>query len=444
VDIRNFLDEVCSQIKYKPVRNEISEEIKTHIEEIKLDYINNGMNEKDAEQKAVNQMGKAEEIGKRLNKIHRPKLDWKLLVLLIILIGFEIYIVVLKGPTIDELKYIIFYTIAGIMLSFAIYFFDYRKIKSYSNLVYTIATIIMIWPMSIWGIQLQGIMCIEVFGIIFRPFIISIPLYIIAFIGYMLEDKKDKIKIYFEDKRICISKSNIKFFILSVISIILVLSNSIANGVILFIIYLTIYTVKILEDKENRIKKLSVVYGSTLIFVATFIFLISLSPFRLNRIIASFNPESDPEGLGYTGMLQKEILESAKWIGEADTEIISNYKYFIISESNYTFIYLLGKAGIIIASSLVLAIILTGVKLIFNAKNIKEEYGRLLIIGLGTLYILQSIVSILMNINLGLKVSVDLPFVSCGGVYFIVNILSIGVIFSVYRRKNINMYEKCK
>ena len=82
--------------------------------------------------------------------------------------------------------------------------------------------------------------------------------------------------------------------------------------------------------------------------------------------------------------------------------------------------------------------------MIYNAKSIKELYGKYLIIGLGTLYILQSFATILMNINMGLQTNVNLPFVTFGGVFFIVNILSIALILSVYRRKDINEYEEDK
>ena len=182
-------------------------------------------------------------------------------------------------------------------------------------------------------------------------------------------------------------------------------------------------------------------YGIIGIFTITLIIGLDINPFESMRILASFNPEIDPEGRGYIGMLQKEVLQNAKLIGEAETEIISSDKYIITKETNYTFIYLLGKTGIIPAAILVFAIILTSIKLISNAKNIKEQYGKFLIIGLSSLYIFQSVASVLMNINMGIQANIDIPFVSYGGFYFIVNILSMALIFSVYRRKDINFEE---
>lgn len=77
-----------------------------------------------------------------------------------------------------------------------------------------------------------------------------------------------------------------------------------------------------------------------------------------------------------------------------------------------------------------------------NVKNIKDQYGKWLITGLSIIYITQSLASVLMNINLGIQTGINLPFVSYGGVYFVMNMISIGLILSVYRRKDINLYEK--
>ena len=179
MDIKEFLNKICNEIKYKPIRKEISEEIQTHIEEIKQNNINNGMEEQIAEEKAIKEMGEAEEIGKQLNKIHRPKLDWKLLILIIILTTYGLIIAILKEKSTNN-NYIantIFHIIIGLIIGIAIYFFDYRKIKKYSNLIYIIATIIMILPkIGILSCYINGIPYIKIFNITIMSSSIAIPL----------------------------------------------------------------------------------------------------------------------------------------------------------------------------------------------------------------------------------------------------------------------------
>lgn len=446
MDIKEFLKQICNEIKYKPIRKEISEEIQTHIEEIKQNNINNGMEEQIAEEKAIKEMGEAEEIGKQLNKIHRPKLDWKLLILIIILTAYGLIIAILKEKSTNN-NYIantIFHIAIGLIIGIAIYFFDYRKIKKYSNLIYIIATIIMILPkLGILSHYINGIPYIKIFNITIMSSSIAIPLYILAFIGVIL-NYNNKVKIIVKNDKITINTKFIQIILMTIISLILIIeTNTLTNAIILAAIYTIIATVKILQTSKNKWKKIAIMYATIIILPIILITLIyGKTPPKLNRILASFNPEIDPQGAGYTGMLQKQIIENAKLIGEADTKIISSGENIISSDTNYTFIYLLGKTGILTSSILILTIILTTIKLLKNAKNIKEPYGKYIIIGFSSLYIIQSIASVLMNINLGIQTNINIPFVSYGGAYFIINVINIAIILSIYRRKDINLKEE--
>lgn len=445
MDIKNFLDKVCGEIKYRPVRKGICEELKSHIQEIKEEYTNKGIPENEAEEKAVFQMGVPEEIGRKLNKIHKPKLDWKLLLLMVILMGFGVFVAILKQPIMNEnyIGSIIIYMTIGVILSIGIYFFDYKLLKKYSTVIYIIASILMILPMIQFGFIPRGVYNIQLFEITISPSTIALPLYLISFIGFIFNyNKTNNFKMTILNKEIEINKDMVKIIICSVASLMLMeYISSITNAIILGIIYLIISTAKIIQNKKNRIKNLIILYVIPVFMGLLLILMLVKSPYRFERIISSFNPEVDPESSGYVGMLQKEILENAKIIGEADTMPISNSQSIINVESNYTFIYLLGKTGILVAGLLVCTIILASVKLIINAKNIKEQYGKFLIIGLSSLYILQSFATILMNVNMGVQTNVNLPFVTYGGIYFIVSILSMAIIFSVYRRKDIYQYE---
>lgn len=447
LDRKSFLDTVCSQIKYKPVRGEVAEELKSHIEEAKEEFVQEGWKTEEADAKAVSQMGDAEEIGKKLNKIHRPKLDWKLLILVIILIGFGLVVAILQqsADSSNHIQYTASYMLIGLVFCMGMYFFDYRKMQKYANLLYLLATILMLLPYLGLANMVNGVNQVRIGSISFMPCTITVPLYLIAFIGYLTNYQKEKvIKIQIEGKEIHLNKDFIKITVLTILSFVLICNvPSITNVAILFLSYLVILTVKVMQKKETRVKNLAIIYGSLFVFlIIPMICTMFTSPYRFERLICSFVPEMDPQGSGYTGMLQKEILENAKWIGEADTDIITNDNYIISLDSNYTFIYLIGKTGILASGILVLTILLISIKLILNAKTIKDPYGKMLIIGLSTLYISQSLASVLMNVNLGIKAGINLPIVSYGGVYFIVNMISIGILLSVYRRKDINLYEK--
>lgn len=438
--VKEFLNIVCEEIKYKPVRNGIAEELESHIQDIKEEYIERGMEEQQAEEKAVLQMGNAEDIGKRLNKIHKPKLDWKLLILVIVLVAFGILVAVLKQININDnsLGETIIYMLFSVAIGIGVYFFDYRKIKKYSTLIYIIATLIMILPLFFKS-YINGTLYLKVFGIaIFTP-TITLLLYLISFIGYITNYNREN-NLELNILKIKLNKDLIKIIVLSILSILLMMVvPSTSNAMILGIAYIVIATIKLLQNKKENKKKLIGMYGSILAISIVIVVCIISSPFRFQRIIASFNPEVEPNGAGWVGMLQKEVLENAKMIGEAET--VNSKNYLINIGCEYSFIYILGNTGIFVTCVLVIAILLISIKLIINARNIKEQYGKFLIVGLSTLFILQSFANVLMNVNMWIISDVNLPFVTYGGIYFVINSISIAIILSVYRKKDVYQYE---
>ncbi|MGI6226785.1 MAG: permease prefix domain 1-containing protein [Peptococcales bacterium] len=71
-----FCQRVCSFVKYKRVHKEISKELLDHIED-HVDYlIEQGISKEEAERQAIEAMGDPEEIGRELDKQHRPLLGW--------------------------------------------------------------------------------------------------------------------------------------------------------------------------------------------------------------------------------------------------------------------------------------------------------------------------------------------------------------------------------
>ena len=141
--IKEFLENVCNEIRYKPIRNDISEELELHIKEAKEEYIASGINEVEAEEKAVSNMGDAVEIGKKLNKIHRPKLDWILLILVAILIGFGFLIIFIRATRKQDtysIERAIKFVSIGLIASIIVYFMDYRKSLKYTKGFYIISS----------------------------------------------------------------------------------------------------------------------------------------------------------------------------------------------------------------------------------------------------------------------------------------------------------------
>lgn len=442
MQIKEFLNTVCEQIKYKPIRNSISEELQNHIEESKENYIQEGLEEQEAEEKAIIQMGDAEEIGKKLNKIHRPKLDWKLLIITLIMMCFGFLIAFTRtcNHTTEDVqinymqKYLIFLLI-GLVLGISIYFIDYKKILKFSNIIYFFACAIILLTIT-FGSLVNGIPYIRIGTICISASTISVPLYIISFVGFMNEKtKENKVTKILSDKGINVKI--LKNVILSIISLcLLALIPSIVSAFILALVYLILASVQIIVTNKNKWKNLIKLWGIVIcVGLLMLLYVGGFTPYVLYRFQASFVPESDYQGYGWLGVNRKIIINSANLIGEADD--MSNALDLFDEGTNYAFISILAHYGWIISIGMVVAVMLLSIKLIINSVKIKESYGKFIVIGISSMFILQSLFNVLMNFNMWLELDFNIPFVSYGGTNLIINIMTIALILSIYRRKDI-------
>lgn len=442
--INTFLDSVCNEIRYKPIRKDIAEELKNHINEIKEEYLDKGLENNQAEDKAVEQMGNPKEIGLKLNKIHKPKLDWKLLIIMIIVLGFSLLVTFTRAKfNISQnneiyvmTKYIAFIVI-GIILSVICYFLDYRKLIKHSNKLFIIASLGIIASIT-FGTNLIGVSHFRIGTYMFSPSIIAMPLYILSFVGFLENiNKESKVKVKFLKENVNINI--IKIILSSIFSLYLLsLIPSLVTAFIVCLTYLILATIKLLQLDKNIKRNIGLLWGVPLVLILISVIIIVNSPlgmFRFNRITASFNPESDPNGAGWIGINQKVIINSAQLIGES--EDMSNALNIFDEGTNYALISLLAHYGWIISGAMILIVVLLSIKLIINAIKVKDVYGKNIIIGIATMFILQSICNILMNLNLGIQADFNIPFISYGGANLITNMICVSLVFSVYRRKNI-------
>ena len=223
MQINEFLNSVCEQIKYKPIRNIIAEELKDHIEDKKEELIEMGQNEEEAEKNAVEQMGDAEIIGKQLNKVHRTRLDWKLIIILVVLLifGFVISYIITENEHTEMMQYMkegvseyittnymikyACFVVLGFLIGVIIYFCDYKKIKNKPSILYIIATVVIILAF-LFGISVNGINFLRIGNFSIRSNTIAVPLYILAFIGFLENiNEENKLTKLFKEKNIKIN-----------------------------------------------------------------------------------------------------------------------------------------------------------------------------------------------------------------------------------------------
>lgn len=252
MNVKEFLDNVSTQIKYKPIRKIITEELEDHIDEIKTENMTNSLSEELAEEIAIKQMGNPVQIGKNLNKIHKPKTDWITLILTLILTLFGGQLAILLHPDVSfkkgtlglndfmtaQLQYIIF--AITILLSIFIYFYDYRKIYKHSKIIYILATFLNIIAFFRGTLENGNIICgLEPITWV-SPTTFTNLMYIIAFAG-LIKNIKTKT-----------ATQKIMLIIASYLSVITALMINFVSGFLLGSTYLIIITVHFLKEKQIK------------------------------------------------------------------------------------------------------------------------------------------------------------------------------------------------
>lgn len=457
MQINEFLNSVCEQIKYKPIRNTIAEELKDHIEDKKEELIEMGQNEEEAEKNAVEQMGDAEIIGKQLNKVHRPRLDWKLLIILVVLLifGFVISYIITENEHTEMMQYMkegvseyittnymikyVCFVGLGFAIGVIIYFCDYERIKNKPLILYIIATVAIILAF-LFGISVNGINFLRIGNYSIRSNTIAVPLYILAFIGFLENiNEENKLTKLFKEKNIKINANVLKLVVLSLISLLMLsLIPSSSSVIVLAITYLILATKKVVSESENKRKHLLMLWGIPIIVgTVVVLFEVLANPYVLDKFISVYNPEEYKETEGWRALNRKEIIESAQKFGEAGN--MSDAIYLFDGFGNNEIISILAHFGWIPTVTLIIAVLAFSIKLVINSFKIKEKYGSLIILGIGCMFILQSVFNILMNFNLIFDASFNLPFVTYGCGELVVNMMCLALIFAVYRKKDVNI-----
>lgn len=134
--INIFLDSVCNDIKCSQAKEDIRQELYEHILEEKNHNLENGIKNEEAELIAIKKMGKPEQISKDFNKVYKKIIDWKLLIIVLILTLINILLFNTVAKNIENnIPYIIkngLFLILGVLFSILVYLIDYRKIQKFS------------------------------------------------------------------------------------------------------------------------------------------------------------------------------------------------------------------------------------------------------------------------------------------------------------------------
>ncbi|MTI79534.1 MAG: FtsW/RodA/SpoVE family cell cycle protein [Firmicutes bacterium] len=420
--VQGYLNSVCSHIKWTEVHEQVKLELLSHIEDCVSEYVAEGISEQEAIEMAINRMGDSVDLGKKLHKTHKPPISWKLLSIVSILAGlglFTLYSVEMQGLLMGDISVSIFpkgviYFFLGLVVLLAITFFDYRRLKAYG--MHLFVGTILIWLMLLaFGTTIVNGKPYLNLGFININYIDVTPfLFTVALAGIFFNKDWSKPNWFVSP-----------IFLLIVPNIFYIISNSFSAA----IIYTLVFFILIVFCGVTKRQLL----GVAILPIGLFLLALLQEPYRVARMLAFINPHNDPTGSGYIYIQSINAIRSAGLWGQGFTfsgNLPEIHTDLIFPYIVYTFGWVAG--AVVIMLSVALIVIMTSV-----VTQVKDKFGRLLVTGLTSILAIHFLWNILMTIGFAPISGISLPFLSYGGSQTLINMAMMGMVLSVYRRKNL-------
>ncbi|EGP4509847.1 FtsW/RodA/SpoVE family cell cycle protein [Listeria monocytogenes] len=401
-----YLGKVIAKVKSKQAHSMIKKELNNHLEELSDSFQKRGLSLEDADKKAMQEMGDPSAVGKNMNQLHKPRMDWLLIALFILLagIGFLPLMSDVVSPNSFFIKKQIVWLALAILALIGFLFFDYRKLKNLWMYFYA-AALILFFISFLVGVSLTGGgRWVSLGGIMIDSPAISLFLFFLAWAGIFT--------------KVTDFKGWKKLVMLLILFWAPVISYTMINRLVFSIIYfLCVLVMSIFYYRRNQFA-IKVALGNLLvgiIFISTMILKFSSSYLSDNLISV------------------KAILSQAGWFGKG----LHNNLTIPEAHTDFVFPFLVYSFGWVFGIFLCLLLLVFIIRISLNAFKTKDLFGRLLTIGGAVLFTVPAFWNILMGLGIVPIMVVPLPFISYGGSMLLVYAALLGLILNVYRRKDI-------
>lgn len=154
--------------------------------------------------------------------------------------------------------------------------------------------------------------------------------------------------------------------------------------------------------------------------------------YQLDRIIIFLNPEMDPSDKGYQVIQSKIAIGSGQMFGSGLYKGVQNqYGFLPTKETDFIFAVIGEELGFVGGIILIILYAILLLRMIKIAKTSKDTFGSLIVIGIMAMFLFHILENIGMTMGLMPVTGIPLPFVSYGGTFMLVNMISIGLILSI-------------
>ena len=432
-----YLETVSEQIRYTKIRSTVTEELKNHILDQAEAYEACGAFPEEAMDRAVREMGDPVETGVSLDRIHRPQMNWGIVIAIglisILNIGlFYIADLIADAYSWQRQASFIF---AGFLFMLLVYRLDYSFLEKFGwkpavIFLGTIIVCLLLFNKPINGVNRWfqiGSICVSVPEAMY----LYIPLFGTALYSFRGDGYNVLLKV-----------APLILFPCAFVWI----TPDITSAGILFVSLMCLFLFAVWKDWYQISKKLILGISSSGILLMPFAFFGYVyfwgEEYQLARLQAFFVPAA----LGdYIVNIAKNMRIGSSLIGSSEQSV-----YYLINGpttdflTDYILVSMCSIYGIFLTIAIVVGLLLIVMKIFHISVTQKNQLGMIIGTGCGISFLVKITASLLINLQILPYFSISMPFLSYGGSNTFVSYILLGLVLSVYRYKNILPSESKK
>ncbi len=355
-------------------------------------------------------------LGKTLHTISR--IDWWFFGPMLFLIVLGLVMQYSLGINQDQPSLVQFYkqltfVFIGLAAAVGLLFVDYRSLKAHP-VMYLIIGILLLLLVLLFGTTIKGTTGWFVLaGISLQP-VELVKLCLILFLAS-----------YFEKSHTIIRTPRYLFAAggsVGALVALVVLQPDLGSAIILFCIWLGFMLV--LRAPAWFLALVGVAVGALYTLGWFFVF----EDYQRDRLTTFLNPEADPLGAGYNVTQSITAIGSGGFWGRGlGLGTQSQLRFLPEVNSDFIFAAIAEELGFIVAALLLLAIATILYRLWRYMQSASSTFALLVLLGVFTYLLMQSLLTIGMNLGLLPVTGLPLPLVSAGGSSMVVTLFMLGL-----------------
>lgn len=412
-----YLETIGKQIRWKRAKKPLLYELESHILDRQSRLIEDGMEESEAETKAVAEMGDAETVGIELDRVHRPRPNWLLISATVSLFAFGTLLLWAVGGASEQFSNMLICGGIGIVFLILGYFCDYTLFAKYSVPIFAVlcAACLIFSVMGSKFLSTATQLCYAL------PFAYSMLLF----------------NAGFKRKLLTLSLCGAACVFISIL---------VMNGYSMVIYNTVLLTVIIVYaafnglTDENRAKAFIPAAGVFAVFALLYFHLLFIGgESAMWRVHGVLHPEADPYASGWVPLRVRELIDTSVFIGAGESSEFTNVFIQSTDFTNVDFMLatVAHKYGLILF--IAVAVLLTAMLgvIAYGIKKQSCRLGKLTLLTVGSSFALRIAAYLMCNLGFNF-ISLDgIPLFSYSGKLMILDMFMAGIMLSVFRMESI-------